>query len=59
LKGDKKMKALHECEKNIPRMDMEIYSYDKGENKAWYIGGHIIFYCPYCGVESNKLAPAK
>lgn len=53
------MKILHECERNVPRMDMEIYSYDKGDNKAWYINGHIIFYCPYCGIESSKFAPTK
>jgi hypothetical protein len=51
------MKQLHSCERNIPRMDMEIYSYDKTQDKTWYIAGHIIFFCPYCGIESNKLAP--
>lgn len=49
------MKVKHECPRNIEGIDMPIYSYDKGNDKMWYIQGHIIFYCPYCGIDVRKI----
>jgi hypothetical protein len=49
------MKVLHECSRNIPGIDMQVYTYDTAKNKAWYINGFIIFYCPYCGIDLKEL----
>ena len=49
------MKVLHECERNIPKLGLEVYTYDKRDPKSWYIQGFLVFYCPYCGVELRKI----
>jgi hypothetical protein len=50
------MKIIHSCDRNIPDVgDLEIYSYDRGPDKKWYINARIIFYCPYCGIDMKKV----
>jgi hypothetical protein len=50
-----RMKILHECPRNIPGMDMPVYTNDKGRDKTWYINAHIVFYCPYCGIDLKDI----
>lgn len=49
------MKILHECPRNIPEFDMEVYTSDKTRDKTWYINGHIVFFCPYCGIDLKDI----
>lgn len=58
------MKQLHMCPRNLDVKDsknpaIEIYTHDKGVDKSYYIAGHIVFYCPYCGTTLKGDKPLK
>lgn len=59
------MKQLHICPRNLEVRDIakpaiEIYTYDKDkEHRSWYINAHIVFYCPYCGVDLKIVDPTE